>query len=232
MKSCKTALIRERDDALVLIQNSAMIISRKHRFIFFAVPKTGTHSVRRALRVHLAEDDLEQVGLFVQKRFPFAEFADIQHGHISVREIQPVLGDAWFENSFKFAFVRNPFSRFVSYCAFISRDTTHFKDTPLAFMKYVIRDWRPFDQILFRPQHEFLVDAAGRIKMDFIGRVERMQSDYDAICERLTLPKSPLEQANASVHGDYREYFDAELIQLVAHFYRADLELFDYRFGE
>ena len=31
-----------------------MIISHLHRFIFVAIPKTGTHSVRRALRAHLA----------------------------------------------------------------------------------------------------------------------------------------------------------------------------------
>ena len=42
-----------------------MIISRKHKFIFVAVPKTGTHSVRRALREQMGPDDLEQVRLFV-----------------------------------------------------------------------------------------------------------------------------------------------------------------------
>ncbi len=46
-----------------------MIISHRHRYIFFAVPKTGTHSVRTALRPYMDEADQEQVGLFVQKRF-------------------------------------------------------------------------------------------------------------------------------------------------------------------
>ena len=27
-----------------------MIVSRRHRFVFAAVPKTGTHAVRQALR--------------------------------------------------------------------------------------------------------------------------------------------------------------------------------------
>ena len=35
-----------------------MIISHQHRFIFAAVPKTGTHSVRQALREHLSADDV------------------------------------------------------------------------------------------------------------------------------------------------------------------------------
>ena len=54
-----------------------MIISAKNRFIFAAVPKTGTHAVRQALREHLGPDDLEQVGLFVTKRFPMPELAKI-----------------------------------------------------------------------------------------------------------------------------------------------------------
>ena len=57
-----------------------MIISHQHRFVFAAIPKTGTHSVRQALREHLSADDLEQVGLFVNKRFPFEELAAIKHG--------------------------------------------------------------------------------------------------------------------------------------------------------
>ena len=48
-----------------------MIVSHRHRFIFAAVPKTGTHAVRQALREQMGDEDLEQVGLFVNKRFPW-----------------------------------------------------------------------------------------------------------------------------------------------------------------
>ena len=34
-----------------------MIISRAHRYIFFVIPKTGTHSVRRALREQSPVDE-------------------------------------------------------------------------------------------------------------------------------------------------------------------------------
>ncbi|WP_273878138.1 sulfotransferase family 2 domain-containing protein, partial [Serratia liquefaciens] len=79
-----------------------------------AVPKTGTHAVRQALREHLAEDDLEQVGLFVNRRFPWPRLAAIGHGHLALRQVRPYLGDETFGAYCKFAFVRNPFDRFVS----------------------------------------------------------------------------------------------------------------------
>ena len=75
-----------------------MIVSHRHRFIFAAVPKTGTHSVRQALREHMDVQDVEQVGLFVNKRFPWADLAAIQHGHFSLRQVRPYLGDDAFSD--------------------------------------------------------------------------------------------------------------------------------------
>jgi hypothetical protein len=207
-----------------------MIISHAQRYIFFAIPKTGTHAIRRALRTHLAPGDQEQVGLFESRSLPYPEIAAIKHGHITARQIRPVLGAEMFDSYFKFAIVRNPFDRFVSYCAFISRQDGHFASAPREYMKFVLTDMRPYNHILFRPQSEFVADADGRLMVDFIGRVERLQADYDRICDRLGLPRVVLERVNASSHRDYREYFDEELVAMVSKLYRADLELFDYAF--
>jgi Sulfotransferase family len=207
-----------------------MIISHQHRFIFFAVPKTGTHSVRQALREQLGEQDLEQVGLFVKKRFPFPEFANIPHGHISATEIRPVLGEQVFGEYLKFGFVRNPFDRFVSYCAFMARDTNYMETTPVQFMKHVIRVLNPVGEMLYRPQHTFLTHADGTLAMDVVGRNETMQASYDAICARLGMPSAELGRANASRHRPWQEYYDRDLIGWVSELYRKDLDLFDYRF--
>ena len=91
-----------------------MIVSKLHRFIFAAIPKTGTHAVRRVLRQHMGPQDMEQVRLFGEKKFPIPELARLQHGHLSLAELQPFLSPDDFASAFKFAFVRNPFDRFVS----------------------------------------------------------------------------------------------------------------------
>lgn len=207
-----------------------MIISHQHKFIFAAVPKTGSHSVRQALRKHMSPNDIEQVGLFVNKRFPYADLAAIRHGHLSLKQVRPFLGGDVFSAYFKFAFVRNPFDRFVSYCAFMTRNTDDFAQEPRAVMRDFLFRLRPLQHILFQPQHTVLVDDDGQLLADEIGRVEEMQVSFDAICMQIGIPTSQLELINSSRHGDYRQYYDQQLIDGVAKLYRRDLELFGYKF--
>ncbi len=173
---------------------------------------------------------MEQVGLFEKRQLPFPELAKLRHGHISAQQILPALGESAFSHYFKFAIVRNPFDRFVSYCAFMSRDNGRFAAAPREFMKFIFNEVQPFEHILFRPQSEFVTDASGRLMMDFIGRTEQLQADYDRICDTIGIPRSALGRVNESAHRDYRDYYDDELIALVSEFYRSDLNLFDYAF--
>ncbi len=208
-----------------------MIVSRRHRFIFAAVPKTGTHAVRQALREHLDETDLEQVGLFVNKRFPWQDLATLRHGHLSLRQIRPYVGEEIFGSYVKFAFVRNPFDRFVSYCAFMLRGGDDFQQWPREAMHHFLFRQPPEHHILFQPQASLLTDADGKTLLtDVVGRVEDMQASYDAICARIGIAARPLDRVNDSRRGDYRHYYDQALIDGVAARYAQDLDLFGYSF--
>lgn len=208
-----------------------MIVSHRHRFIFAAVPKTGTHSVRQALREQLGDEDIEQVGLFVNKRFPWEDLAAIQHGHLSLQQVRPYLDQDAFSDYFKFAFVRNPFDRFVSYCAFILRDRDVFQRQPREVMHHFLFREPPENHILFRSQSSLLTGEDGKTLLtDSVGRVEDMQASYDAICARIGIASRPLDRVNGSKHGAYHQYYDRTLIDGVAARYARDLELFGYTF--
>jgi len=206
-----------------------MIISSLHKFIFAAIPKTGTHSVRRALREHMGPQDMEQVGLFVQSQLPIPELARIGHGHISLQQLRPHMKPEDFDSFFKFAFVRNPFDRFVSYSSFITREVGHFDRDPQRVMRHFLAN-PPWDHILFRPQHEFVTDQEGNLLTDYIGRVEQMQQSYDEISARIGIPGATLDQVNSSRRTAYRDYYDPQLIDGVAKLYARDIELFGYEF--
>jgi hypothetical protein len=206
-----------------------MIVSIARKFIFAAIPKTGTHSVRRALREHMGPQDMEQVGLFVQSSLPIPDLARIGHGHITLAQLKPFMKPDDFDAFFKFAFVRNPFDRFVSYSSFITREVGHFDRDPQKVMRHFLTN-PPWDHILFRPQHEFVTDEAGNLLTDYVGRVEQMQQSFDEICDRIGIPTALLDKVNSSRRRDYRDYYDEALRDGVAKLYARDLELFGYQF--
>jgi hypothetical protein len=206
-----------------------MIISFAHKFVFVAVPKTGTHAVRRALRAHLGPEDIEQVGLFVHKRLPIPELAALEHGHISLQQLRPHLPPEQFDGLFKFAFVRNPFDRFVSFCAFMTRVEKQFERDPHKVMSFFIQN-PPWHRILFQPQNSFVTDQTGKLLSDHVGRVEEMQRSYDEIAHRIGIPTTQLEKVNASERRDYRDYYTPQLVDGVARLYARDLQLFGYEY--
>jgi hypothetical protein len=209
---------------------NTMIISHRHRFIFFAVPRTGTHAVRRALGQHLGPEDWEQQNLFEKKRLPMQDLADLGHGHISVRQLQSCLPSRTWNSYFKFAVVRNPFDRFVSACFFLARKQPQIAHHANAFMKRAVTDPAFRRRVLVLPQTALLTDGTGSIPLDFVGRFENLQESFDYICEHLGFPRAELENRNSSQHEPYSRYYDRTLAEAVGDIYRTDLETFSYTF--
>jgi hypothetical protein len=207
-----------------------MIVSHSHRFIFAAVPKTGTHSVRQALREQLGDDDVEQVGLFVDKRFPWEDLAAIRHGHLSLRQVRPYLGDEAFSDYFKFAFVRNPFDRFVSYCAFMLRGGDVFEQRPREVMRHFLFAEPPEQHILFQPQASLLVDEDGQTLLATASVALRTCRGRMTRSARVSAFPPARSTGSTAAAGDYRRYYDQALIDGVAARYAQDLELFGYTF--
>ena len=207
-----------------------MIVSHAKKFIFFAVPNTGTHAVRELLSSHKGPDDWEQQILFGKQFLPIPEIAKIQHGHISVQKIVPHLDTAIWQDYFKFAIVRNPFDRFISICFFLNRKNPLFLETPLQWMKSAIKVQRFRERVLVKPQYQQLIDTQGNIAMDYVGRYEVLQDSIDERCQRLQVETTQLQKRNTSEHKQYREYYDEELKSAVEKFYQEDLARFNYSY--
>ncbi len=207
-----------------------MIVSHAHRFVFVAVPRTATHAVRRALEPHLDAGDWQQKNLHGVSRLPIPALAAQRHGHLSVAEARRHLPERLWRDYFKFAFVRNPFERFVSACFFLHRGQAEFARAPTLHMKRALAR-RPFRRrVLIRPQHSLLATDAGAIGVDYVGRFETLEASLAEIVALIGLPAASLEKTNASAHTGYAAYYDAELQRAVADFYSDDLAAFGYRF--
>ena len=192
------------------------------------MPKTGTHAVRELLREVQVDGDWEQQVLFGKQYVPIPEIARVGHGHISAQQLAPCLDPIVWENYFKFAFVRNPYDRFISICFFLNRNNHAFAESPLKWMKLATQRSQFRSRVLVMPQCLQLINTGGHIALDFIGRYETLQASVDEVCKRLQIPVKRLNKTNTSEHRGYRDYYDDELRSWVERFYRDDLRRFNY----
>ena len=85
-------------------------------------------------------------------------------------------------------------------------------------------------ELLKRFQKDFLVDESGNILVDFIGRMENLQLDFDKICNHLKIPKRALPIRNSSKHMGYKEYYSDNTKQIISETFHEDIALFNYSF--
>ena len=69
-------------------------------------------------------------------------------------------------------------------------------------------------------------------RFSFVGRVENLQHDFDALCDKLGLERMKMPHLNATRHHHWREYYDDESRDIIAEKYARDIEIFGYTFDD
>jgi len=83
-----------------------------------------------------------------------------------------------------------------------------------------------------RSQVDWLTDWNGKIPMDFIGRFEHLQTDFDHVCEHLGIQDSLLSHELSSESGSHVDAYNPATRQIVESLYQQDIEVFGYEFGK
>jgi len=199
-----------------------MIISHDHKFIFFAVGKTGTHSVESVLQKYASNFELSKK----EERF-FQE-------HIPPYYLREKLSEEIWNSYFKFAFVRNPWDMVISnlfWNDLVAKDIDFIRVEDVHKLYENQKKYRRgIDWCESREQHAFLADKAGERLVDRVGRFEKIQEDFAAICRAIGVPPEPLPVLNARRHKPYREYYTPQTIEAVRKLWSRDIEAFGYEF--
>lgn len=190
----------------------------KHRALFIHIPKSAGRSVVR--------------GLF-----------DVKSVEHAPADWYQQLNPDKFEHYFKFTFVRNPWDRAVSAYTYLcnggsaaSVDDMHwatFVNSLGSFDNFVC-NWMSEENIyrnaLFTPQVTFLKDTFGRIDMDFVGRFENLEADFNKVAAKLEIA-AELPHLNQSHAEDYQTFYSADSQAVIARLYAEDIKEFDYSFS-
>ena len=172
------------------------MISHKHKCIFIHIPKTAGMSIENSF--------LKSLGLrYYQGQCPALMLAYNQNremGPPSLAHLRPqdyvnysYLSQELFDSYFKFTFVRNPWARAVSiYKYFRYYRMMKFE----AFLKYRFPElWEErYDFVM--PQVKFVFDEKGKQLVDFIGKFEHLEEDFNIVKQQLTHPVEELEHIN------------------------------------
>jgi hypothetical protein len=197
-----------------------MVISDGTGCIFVHIQKTGGSSIEGLLR---ANDAGIGSSLHEGRR------------HMVARDIRPLVDPAKWSRYFKFAFVRNPWDRLVSwYCMIVqARETNRFgmyvREVAPTFEAFVKNATTGMGERTTRNQLDWLTDADGTMLLDFVGRYERLGDDVAFVKQRLGLSHD-LPHTNRSSHHGYRDYYTSETRDIVARRFARDIEYFRYEF--
>lgn len=214
-----------------------MLISHKFKFLTIDIPKTGSRSYRESL-----DGFLDITG---QSQTQF-----IQHQTaLSVKNEFDKNGWNW-NSYFKYTTIRNPWVRYVSFYVWA--------ENKIIEIDNMIKSKEPISQLeqdafrnltnLFKnnnynqylilkniinqepSQNSYFIDN-NKILVDYIARTETISVDFQFLCNKVGITPAPaLKHENKNKAYNYKDFYDQELIDLVAYKEKYIIENYNYQY--
>ncbi len=192
------------------------------RSIFIHIPKASGVSITRSL------------------------YGNLGCGHLPMREYELAFSPRFVRESFIFTFVRNPWDRLHSAYRFLVKGGMNradaqwrdaHRDCLASFEQFVEAGLRVPEiagSLHIIPQSRFLHSPVyGYQCVDFVGFFENLDDDFGAVCRAMSVQDTALPHQNRTAGDavDYKTVYTNRMRDIVAEFYREDIDLLGYDFG-
>ncbi len=192
--------------------------------LFVHIQKTGGSSLTQLLKEHIP--DAQQIG----------------GTHDHALWIRDQFASTW-PSLFKFAFVRNPWDRLVSWYMMMQQNLGR---SDLRFWLYIRTHASTFEEFILNcpdiiddvdgrkslwfNQLDYLSDEKGNLIVDYVGRYEHFENDVQHVLNKLQLSNVVVPYTNKSNHYHYSVYYSEKTRNIVSERYARDIEFWGYRF--
>jgi len=178
--------------------------------IFIHVERTGGVALRKYL-------------LKYEKNF---ERPDPTTKHLTARQIEQVIDEYRWRVYWKFAFVRNPYDRLVSWYLAIHKHKGEWKSE----LDLHVLSCKTFEEFIKNPHPKVLITQFEKvIGCDMYFKFEEYNEEVKDVARALKIPYE-YRKENESKEFDYRDYYTPELRRIVEERYKKDLEFFKYEY--
>lgn len=206
-------------------------ISNDLNYIFIHIPKNAGTAISKSLQIETSR-------------------------HYTVKEYIDMLGEKKYNSMYSFAFIRNPFSRFVSLYNYARMEESYYhssinpdkaiygkhmdydtlKNASLEAAATLLVEGKllhnpPHNQ--WKPQATWLKDHQGELNVKYLGRFEDIALHARNIHKNIGTITSPhVPKINTSSIGsdDYRKIINSNTRSMLESYYQEDLDTFNYDF--
>lgn len=213
------------------------LISDSHKFIYLCGGKCATGSIINAIK---KDKSVQTYVLEKKNKSDWNKF----NKHMPAKIVKKRVGEKKWNDYFKFTFVRNPYDWVSSVFFFhVKRGMKGYQTPKDGLLKKehirLIVDYckspigkRYDNTVNMRTQYGFASNINGDIELNYIGKVENIQYDFDKICKKLKIKSTQLENRNVSSNKtkSYRDRYTPEARKVVEKYWKQDIKYFNYSF--
>ncbi len=229
MKKVKTAASILFDYTRIPYLQDKRRLGNRPNAVFIMVPKTAGNSVWSLL-------DIPKLKSMHLAKHRFIGKGPVTFGHVDYAQLvtQGYVSKEFDESAYKFAFVRDPYSRAVSlyyYMKRIKKRKVSSNTTFLSFLRTLqekgcdpvgLYNVKGLSQC--NPQVRWLENT----RLDHVGKVETIDKDTQIILQNLGMKSQSVPQLNITSHPDYTRCYCPESKALVEELYKEDFQAYSY----
>jgi len=191
-------------------------------------------------------DELECIFVHIPKAAGIsinkALFGNYGGGHRTAQNYKRIFGPKLFKRYYKITFVRNPYTRLLSAYEYLIQGGFYLnkKDKTWAekniskygsfdeFVKKWINEENIWNYVHFMPQYYFICDSDLNSMVDFIGKVENIDEDFDKVCRKLQIKNRLYHLNKRNKKKNWKVYYSDYSLKKVYDIYKIDFNKFNY----